>query len=111
MHHFSGVPMEFEKFSQIDPRLFRAFDSAAQLGSFTLGAQKAGMTQSGMSQHIARLEEQLGVPLFERVNKKVLLTTAGQELRNFLNFYSDSVDSFVERLRKNVTAPKGIVKY
>ncbi|OYZ11959.1 MAG: hypothetical protein B7Y39_19090 [Bdellovibrio sp. 28-41-41] len=48
-------------FDRIDTRLFKAFLAAAIAENFTQAAEKAGMTQSGISQHIAKLEEQVGV--------------------------------------------------
>lgn len=69
------------------------------------------MTQSGMSQHIAKLEEQVGVPLFERINKKVILTEAGSDLRNFIETYSDTLDSFIDRVTQKNSEPQGSVGY
>ena len=85
--------------------------AAAETGSFTHGAVQAGMTQSGMSQHISKLEEQIGVPLFERVNKKVILTSAGHRLREFVETSSESLSEFVEKLTRDRVQPQGVVRY
>ena len=47
-------------FTLLDTRLFKAFMAAAETRSFTHAATRAHMTQSGVSQHIAKLEEQIG---------------------------------------------------
>ncbi|MEE3623509.1 LysR family transcriptional regulator [Nitrospirillum sp. BR 11752] len=57
------------------------FLAVAECGSFTLAAHKRGLSQQALSKSLARLEEQLGVPLLERTPKGVLLTRMGEALR------------------------------
>lgn len=47
--------------------------------SFTKAADEICVTQSALSQQINKLEEELGVKLFERTTRTVLLTSAGRE--------------------------------
>jgi len=61
-------------------RLLRTFQAVAQAGSFTLAARHIHLTQSAVSVHIRQLEEEVGAPLFLRVNKKLFLTEAGRAL-------------------------------
>jgi len=56
----------------------RAFEAAARHLSFTKAAAELHVTQAAISHQIRTLEEHLGVPLFQRRNKAVLLTEAGQ---------------------------------
>ena len=56
----------------------RAFEAAARHLSFTKAAAELHVTQAAVSHQIKTLEEHLGVPLFQRRNKAVLLTEAGQ---------------------------------
>lgn len=98
-------------FDRVDTRLFKAFLAAADAENFTLAADRAGMTQSGISQHIAKLEEQVGVSLFERINKRVLLTDAGTDLKNFVETYSDTLDSFIDRVAQKKSDLQGPVRY
>jgi LysR family glycine cleavage system transcriptional activator len=58
----------------------RIFDSAARLSSFTGAGQETGMTQSAVSQQIKKLEEVLGVALFDRSGRRIVLTPAGERL-------------------------------
>lgn len=60
----------------------RAFECAAKHGSFTLASKELDLTQSAISRQIRELEEQMGVMLFERVRQRVILTKAGNHLRN-----------------------------
>ncbi len=54
-----------------------AFDAAARTGSFTLAANELFLTQGAVSRQILLLEGLLGIRLFERVRKRVVLTPAG----------------------------------
>jgi DNA-binding transcriptional LysR family regulator len=57
-----------------------AFYLAATLGSFSLAAQRAHVTQSSLSKRIAELEEYLETELFDRSSKRAQLTDAGSRL-------------------------------
>ncbi|AYD02383.1 LysR family transcriptional regulator [Neorhizobium sp. NCHU2750] len=54
-----------------------AFDSVARLGSFSLAADELSLTQGAISRQVSGLEEQLGVSLFDRTSRGVVLTPAG----------------------------------
>ena len=58
----------------------RAFREAARLESFTLAAAQMNVTQSAISHHIKVLEGQLGVKLFERHARPLVLTNEGRIL-------------------------------
>lgn len=47
---------------------------------FTRAAEKLGIAQSTLSLQIAALEEEIGLPLFDRIGKKITLTEAGSIL-------------------------------
>jgi DNA-binding transcriptional LysR family regulator len=50
--------------------------------SFTRAAKSLGITQAAVSQHIAALEEELGVSLLDRQGRQVELTEAGKKVRD-----------------------------
>src|SRR5262245_32440837 len=56
----------------------RYFEVAARQLSFTKAAQELHVTHSAISHQIKALEEWLGVPLFRRLNRSIVLTEAGQ---------------------------------
>ncbi|WP_152502735.1 LysR family transcriptional regulator [Labrenzia sp. THAF82] len=58
----------------------RAFLVTAEEGSLSAAARALKLTQPTLSRQVAALEETLGVTLFERVNKSLILTEAGVEL-------------------------------
>ena len=61
-------------------RLLRTFRAVAEAGSFTQAAARIHLTQAAVSVHIRQLEEEIGTPLFLRVNKKLYLTETGRAL-------------------------------
>lgn len=64
----------------ITERDLRAFTTLADVLQFTVAAERCHMTQSALSQLIARMEEQFGVRLFERGRRGVSLTREGERL-------------------------------
>ena len=56
----------------------RAFEAAARHGSFKRAAEELCVTPSSVSHQIQKLEDWLGVQLFQRLNRKVVLTDAGR---------------------------------
>lgn len=58
----------------------RVFECSARHGNLHRAAEELGVTPGAVSQQIRLLETNLGVPLFERMHKKLRLTTAGQQL-------------------------------
>ncbi|MDR2249639.1 LysR family transcriptional regulator [Acinetobacter sp.] len=63
-----------------DPRLLRAFVTIFESGSFTAAADKLHLTQSTISQQLARLEESVGHSLIDRTARPLKLTTSGEYL-------------------------------
>lgn len=64
----------------MDSTLLRAFLETADAGSLSRAASQLGLSQPSLSTQIQRLEQQLGVPLFQRHGRGVTLTGAGQAL-------------------------------
>lgn len=58
----------------------RVFSVAARHLSFTKAAEELHLTQSAISHRVRALEEELGVLLFNRLTRKLTLTSAGQAL-------------------------------
>jgi DNA-binding transcriptional LysR family regulator len=59
-------------------RQLRAFDAVAETGSFTAAAARLHLTQSALSVLVRELEREMGVQLFDRHTRRVLLSEAGR---------------------------------
>lgn len=87
----------------LDIDLLRAFVAVAQTGSFTAAAQVVARSQSAVSQKIIRLEEILGMRVFERTSRSLTLTADGERLlvgarKMLLHF-----DTFMREIKSPVT--------
>ena len=78
----------------------RVFNAVAQAESFTKAADSLHLTQSGVSKHIKAMEEELGVPLFDRLGKKVTLTQAGEILYEAAHEVIASIASAEQRIHE-----------
>jgi DNA-binding transcriptional LysR family regulator len=63
--------------------LLRSFVVVAQTASFTAASEQLCLSQSTVSQHIRRLEDLVGVPLFERDTRNVRLSRHGDALHSY----------------------------
>ncbi|MGD9342629.1 MAG: selenium metabolism-associated LysR family transcriptional regulator [Desulfuromonadales bacterium] len=61
----------------MDLRQIKIFVAIAETGSFSAAADAVALTQSTVSQHISSLEEEMEVPLFNRLSRGISLTTGG----------------------------------
>ena len=68
------------RMDKVDWNQLRAFLETAETGSLSAAARKLGQSQPTLSRQVAALELALGVTLFERVGKTMVLTTTGREL-------------------------------
>lgn len=74
------------------------FVAVARHLNFTRAARELGYVQSSVTAHIKALETDIGVPLFERLGRRVVLTPAGEELlehAQYLVSYADEVQQAV----------------
>ena len=61
-------------------RQLKAFLAIAETKTFTAGAKRVNITQAAVSMQIRQLEEEIGLPLFTRTPRRVILTEAGEHL-------------------------------
>ena len=66
--------------NNLDWNQLKAFLETAETGSLSAAARKLGLTQPTLSRQVAAIERQMGVTLFERVGKAMVLTPTGLDL-------------------------------
>src|SRR5262245_42484385 len=94
----------------MDLRHTRTFVTVAELGTVSKAAQRLRIAQPALSRQISDLEQELGLKLFDRVGRRLLLTGEGEQLlsdcRGLLN-YAAGVSERAEQLRRGDT---GVLK-
>jgi LysR family glycine cleavage system transcriptional activator len=78
----------------------RAFEAAARHLSFTRAAEELHVTQAAVSHQVKSLEDYLGIKLFRRFNRSLLLTDEGQSFLPGLTKAFDLLDDSARRLAK-----------
>ena len=84
------------------------FLATAKYGSFTKAGEKMFMTQSWVSKRINLMENELGLRLFIRNNRKMTLTPAGRVLAQRLEKITDDI---LDALQEAHNAQKGVSGY
>lgn len=86
--------------SRLSLGLLQSFDAAARHASFTHAAQELHLTQSAISRGIKTIEDQLGLSLFTRINRGLILTDAGKMLARAVGEALALIDEATRRLGK-----------
>ncbi|MEZ6011144.1 MAG: LysR family transcriptional regulator [Hyphomonas sp.] len=85
----------------------RSFHAAAEAGSLTSAGDRLGISQSAVSRQIAALEETLGVSLFQRHARGLVLTDAGHTLFRSTMEMAQAAASANTALRDQQETPQG----
>ena len=79
-------------------RQLKYFLKVAETLNFSEASRKLYITQSTLSQQISHLEQEIGLPLFERNSHEVYLTEAGKELRPYAQNAVNSAEACVDHM-------------
>src|SRR5437762_14132088 len=85
--------------------LLKGVEAAARHVGFTRAAEELFLTQSALSRQMQTLEEQLGMPLFERRHRQLLLTEAGQVPHATAKTVLGELTQAVAAIRRDQAAP------
>lgn len=85
-------------------RQLQVFESVARHLSFTRAAEELYLTQPAVSMQIKQLEQQVGLPLFEQIGKRIYLTEAGEEVRR----YAQRIAAELRELSDGLEALRGL---
>src|SRR3546814_6914520 len=77
-----------------------SFEAAARHLSFTKAASELNVTQAAISHQVKALEQHLGLTLFRRLNRRLVLTEAGQLYQPVLRDSFDAIAGGTARLRR-----------
>jgi DNA-binding transcriptional LysR family regulator len=82
----------------------------ARRGGFRAAARELGVSSSGLSHAIASLEERLGVRLFNRTTRSVVLTAAGEQLVAEVGPALAAIDGAIENAGEHRSEPSGVLR-
>jgi DNA-binding transcriptional LysR family regulator len=83
----------------------RGFEAAGRRLSFTLAADELYLTQSALSRQIKALEDALGIPLFERRHRSLVLTSRGAMFHREVTEVLQSLADAADRTRSGTRSP------
>ncbi len=95
----AGVPMDWDK--------LRIFHAVAEAGSFTHAGETLNLSQSAVSRQIGALENSLGVPLFHRHARGLLLTEQGEIMHRTAREMLARLSMTVAQISDSRESPKG----
>lgn len=92
-------------FEHLPPlQTLRAFEAAARLSSMTLAAAELHVTHGAISRQIRKLEEHLGLKLFVRLTRQIILTEEGAQFHHAVTRILGELTRESERLRRGSPA-------
>jgi len=94
----------------MDLRHLRTFVTVAEQGTVSKASLRLRIAQPALSRQIKELEEELGVQLFDRVRRRLVLTGDGDQLLGDCRTVLGAVGSFSERAQRLRRADTGILK-
>ncbi|MEX1828914.1 LysR family transcriptional regulator [Luteibacter sp. CQ10] len=86
------------------------FVALVRAGSFTAAAERLGTTKAMVSQHIAKLEDELGVTLLVRSTRRMSLTDAGERFHEDCARVLADAEAAVTRLGECRDSPTGTLR-
>ena len=94
----------------LEIRHLKLVAAIAETGSVTRAGNCLHLTQSALSHQLRDAEEQLGVPLFERKNRKMTLTTAGERLLQSARTVLAELEGAQKEIQKRGGAGQGLIR-
>jgi DNA-binding transcriptional LysR family regulator len=94
----------------MDLRHARTFVTVAEMGTVSKAALQLRIAQPALSRQIADLEQELGLKLFDRVGRRLLLTGEGEQLLGDCRALLSCADAVVEHARHLQRGDTGVLK-
>ncbi len=96
------MPLDWDK--------LRVFHAAAEAGSFTHAAESLHLSQSAISRQVSALEHDVGVPLFQRHARGLVLTEQGELLFNTAHDVFVKLETVKSQLSETTDKPQGSLR-
>src|SRR3989442_1856451 len=92
-------------FTDMDWDKLKVFHAAAEAGSFTHAGEQLGLSQSAVSRQVSALEQELGVSLFHRHARGLILTQQGELLHHTAHDVFIKLETALAKLTENPQRP------
>ena len=99
-----------KRVKMVDWDRLRVFHAVVEAGSFTKAGRKLQLSQSAVSRQICSLEESLGVPLFYRHARGLVLTEQGEEFYRAVQEMDNQLAQGLARITESRAQPEGPLK-
>ncbi|MDS7597771.1 LysR family transcriptional regulator [Agrobacterium tumefaciens] len=87
-----------------------SFVKSAETSSFSEAARRMALTPAAVSRNVAMLERNLGVRLFQRSTRKLVLTEAGERFFQSIRGNLDALQTAIIDVSSGVSEPAGVLK-
>lgn len=95
---------------KLELRHLRLIQTIAWEGSVTKAGHRLHLTQSALSHQLLDAEKKLGVPLFTRVNKRMVLTPAGERLLKTAHIVIDEMLRVEDEIKQIALKREGVLR-
>jgi len=96
--------------AEVNLNRWGVFVALVRAGSFTAAAEQLGLTKAMVSQHLARLERELGVTLLVRSTRRMSLTEAGAVFHADCARILAEAEAAIERVGESRDTPRGTLR-
>jgi DNA-binding transcriptional LysR family regulator len=93
----------------MEPHQLHYFMAVARFSSFTRAAEHEHVAQPSLSQQIRKLEDELGVRLFDRLGRRIRLTPFGVRLQEHARRVLEEVDGARQEVEELLGLRRGTV--
>jgi LysR family transcriptional regulator, regulator for metE and metH len=94
----------------LEIRHLKLVAAIAETGSVTLAGNQLHLTQSALSHQLRYAEEQVGAPLFERKNRKMVITAAGERLLQAAKNVLAELDRVAREIQHSGAGSPGLIR-
>jgi DNA-binding transcriptional LysR family regulator len=87
-----------------------SFVKSAETSSFSEAARRMALTPAAVSRNVAMLERNLGVRLFQRSTRKLVLTEAGERFLQSIGSNLEALQTAIAEVSSGASEPAGVLK-
>jgi LysR family transcriptional regulator, nitrogen assimilation regulatory protein len=110
MHNFSHFLCPAGIKEDVDLRRLRTFVAVAELGTVSRAALHMRITQPALSRQIGDFEREFGVKLFDRVGRRLMLTSVGEQVLDDCRVVLGQVSSLAQRIELLGRGNSGVLR-